>query len=104
MGPRILKERTRIGSLGFTLLRLVSPEPMSKEQAYLAIRTPREDTWKGDDELRIDIADKFIVEHIWQSKPKDPSVPDDCPAVGDNTTDGKAVDAEIQAERKPTFR
>ena len=54
----------RTGSLGFTLLRLASPEPMSKEQAYLALKTLREDTWKGVGEWRIDLADKYLVEHI----------------------------------------
>lgn len=65
--------------MGFSLLRLASPGPMSKEEAYLALKTLREDTWENVADWRINLADANIVEPILQQLPEDPSIPDDCP-------------------------
>ena len=56
----------RTGSLGYTLLRLMSPEPMSKEQAYAALKTLREDTHKGVGDWRVDVAERYLVTHIME--------------------------------------
>ena len=51
----------RTGSIGFTLLRLNSRGAMSKEEAYLALKTLREDTHRGVGDWRIDLADNHLV-------------------------------------------
>ena len=70
----------RTGSLGYTLLRLASPLQLDREQAYLGLKTMREDTWKGVGDWRIDIAEKYLVKPILEQTPEDPAVPDDQPA------------------------
>ena len=67
----------RTGSIGFTLLRLGSRGAMSKADAYLALKTLREDTWRGVGEWRIDLADEHLVIPILDDLPEDPSIPDD---------------------------
>lgn len=67
----------RTGSLGYTLLRLASPEPLSKEQAYEALKILREDTWKGVGDWRIDVAERYLVTPILEDQPEDPNVPED---------------------------
>ena len=69
----------RTGSLGYTILRLAANEPLSPEQAYLSLKTLREDTWKGVGEWRIQLAENSLVQPLLQDKPEDPSVPEDCP-------------------------
>ena len=51
----------RTGSVGFMLLRLGSQGTMSKDEAYLSLKTLREDTWKGVGDWRIDLAEDHIV-------------------------------------------
>ena len=82
----------RTGSIGFTLLRLGSNGAMSKADAYLALKTLREDTWKGVGDWRVDLAEEFLVAPILAAQPEDPSVPDDMPA-GDQPG-GIAVEEE----------
>ena len=67
----------RTGSIGFTLLRLGSRGAMSKADAYLALKTLRQDTWRGVGEWRIDLADEHLVIPILEDLPEDPSIPDD---------------------------
>ena len=67
----------RTGSIGYTLLRLGSRGALSKPDAYLALKTLREDTWKGVGDWRIDLAEDHIVTHILEGMPEDPSIPDD---------------------------
>ena len=50
---------------------------MSKDDAYLALKTLREDTWKGVGDWRIDLAEDFVVKHILENQAEDPNVPDD---------------------------
>ena len=57
----------RTGSIGFSLLRLASGGSLSKEAAYLALKTLREDTHKGVGDWRIDLADKYLVLPILES-------------------------------------
>lgn len=80
----------RTGSLGFTLLRLGSRGAMSKEEAYLALKTLREDTHRGVGDWRIDIADKYLVLPVLANAQEDPTIPDDCPG-------GDSVEAQEQA-------
>ena len=69
----------RTGSIGFTLLRLGSRGSLSKEAAYLALKTLREDTHKGVGDWRIDLADQHLVLPILESLPEDSTIPDYCP-------------------------
>ena len=62
------------------MLRLGSNGALSKEDAYLSLKTLREDTWKGVADWRIDLAEDNIVIPILTNKPEDPSIPDDCPS------------------------
>ena len=72
----------RTGTLGYTLLRLASDIPMSKEEAYAALKVLREDTWREVGDWRIDVAERFLVTPILEDHPEDPSIPDNCPAEG----------------------
>ena len=67
----------RTGSIGYTLLRLGSRGSLSKPDAYLALKTLREDTWKSVGDWRIDLAEEHLVTHILEGMPEDPSIPDD---------------------------
>ena len=70
----------RTGSLGYTLLRLLSPEPLTKEQAYASLKILREDTWKQVGDWRVDLAEEYLVKPILDSMPEDPAIPEDQPA------------------------
>ena len=65
------------------LLRLGSQGALSKADAYLGLKTLREDTWKGVGEWRVDLAEDFVVKHILEGMAEDPSIPDDQPAGTD---------------------
>ena len=47
----------RTGTLGYTVLRMVANEPLDPQQAYLALKELREDTWKGVGDWRIELAE-----------------------------------------------
>merc|ERR1712060_334461 len=66
----------RTGTLGFTLLRLGSEGTMSKADAYLALKTLREDTHRGVGDWRIDLADQHLVIPILEQRQEDPEVPE----------------------------
>ena len=70
----------RTGTLGFTLLRLGSQGALSKEQAYLALKTLREDTYSGVGDWRVELAEENLVLPILEDRPEDLAIPDDCPS------------------------
>ena len=58
----------RTGTLGYAILRLASPETLSREEAYLALKTLREDTWKHVGDWRIDVAERHLVKPILEDR------------------------------------
>lgn len=54
----------RTGTLAYTLIRLIGENSPSKDEAFLALKGVREDTWKGVGEWRIDIAEKYLVQYL----------------------------------------
>ena len=80
----------RTGTLGFTLLRLGSQGALGKAEAYLALKTLREDTWAGVGDWRIDLAEENLVAPILEERPEDPDIPDDCPS-------GELAEGQAQA-------
>ena len=67
----------RTGSLGYMMLRLGSQGALSKADAYLGLKTLREDTWKGVGDWRIDLSEENVVIPILENQAEDPDVPDD---------------------------
>lgn len=65
----------RTGSVGYMLLRLGAA--LSQPDAYLALKTLREDTHNGVEQWRIDIAEEHVASHILENRAEDPSIPDD---------------------------
>lgn len=67
----------RTGSLGYTILRLAANEALSPAEAYLALKTLREDTYKGVGDWRVELAEQCLVKPILEDLPEDPNVPDE---------------------------
>ena len=68
----------RTGSVGYSLLRLGAA--LSQAEAYLALKTLREDTHSGVCDWRIAIVEEHVASHILENRAEDPSIPDDQPA------------------------